>query len=75
MITKYIPFAKFGMFSLGLEVLFISPVSNGLDEEEFIGCGAEGPATGEVGISVDESSCSEELIMIGEVFLSSGLWP
>ena len=27
-----------------------------------MGCGDDGPATGEVGFSGDESSCSEELI-------------
>ena len=76
MITKYIPFTKFfGISSLGLEVLFISPVSNGLGEEELIGCVADSPATGEVGFSGDESSCSEELIMIGEVSLSTWFWP
>ena len=65
---------SFGIFSLGLEVLFSSPVSNGLGEEEAMGCGDDGSATGEVGFSGDESSCSEELIMIGEVSLSTGFW-
>ena len=37
-----------------------------------MGYGDDGPATGEVGFSGDESSCSEELIMIGEVSLSTG---
>ena len=64
---------SFGIFSLGLEVLFSSPVSNGLGEEA-MGCGDDGPATGEVGFSGNESSGSEELIMIGEVSLSTGFW-
>ena len=38
-----------------------------------MGCGDDVPATGEVGFSGDESSCSEELIMI-EVSLSTGFW-
>ena len=66
---------SFGIFSLGLEVLFSSPVSNGLgEEEEAMGCGDDGPATGEVGFIGDESSGSEELIMIAEVSLSTGFW-
>ena len=39
-----------------------------------MGCRDDGPATREVGFSGDESSGSEELIMIGEVSLSTGFW-
>ena len=65
---------SFGIFSLGLEVLFSSPVSNGFGEEEAMGCRDDGPVTGEVGFSGDESSGSEELIIIGEVSLSTSFW-